>query len=140
MSDMTLQAVERRKKRRDRWMPGNAAEMLRRGAMVAAQVLPGFLLSFAEVLGIPAGMQAGWLAAMAVMGESLLLPSCGCALAFAARFLWGLPVRLEQLVTLGLMLVSPAILFRKGALMMMGWTSLALLPTAVRGALGGTVV
>ena len=58
MSDMTLQAVERRKKRRDRWMAGNAAELLRRGAAVAAQVVPGFLLSFAEVLGMPAGMQA----------------------------------------------------------------------------------
>ena len=69
MSDMTLQAVERRKKRRDRWMPGNAAELLRRGAAVAVQVLPGFLLSFAEVLGMPAGMQAGWLAAMAVMEQ-----------------------------------------------------------------------
>ena len=68
MSDMTLQAVERRKKRRDRWMPGNAAELLRRGATVAVQVLPGFLLSFAEVLGMPAGMQAGLLAAKAVMG------------------------------------------------------------------------
>lgn len=138
MSDMTLQAVKRRKKRRDRWMPGNAAELLRRGATVAAQVLPGFLLSFAEVLGMPAGMQAGWLAAMAVMGESLLLPSCGCALAFAARLLWGLPLRLEQLITLGLMLLSPAVLFRKGAWLMMGWTALALLPTAVRGALSGT--
>ena len=49
MSDMTLQAVERKRKRRDRWMTGNAAELLRRGAAVAALVLPMALQNLINV-------------------------------------------------------------------------------------------
>lgn len=134
--------VRTRKKHKDRWMPGERArrlqETLCQFVRIAGQILPGFMLSFADVMGIPSGLHAAWMAALAVMGESLLWPACGCALALVMRLVWGLPLRLEMLVTVGAMLVSPAIIFKKGALPMMGWTALSLVPTAALGICTGT--
>lgn len=137
------QPIERiRKKSHTRWMPGERTRQLRetvqRGAKIAVQALPGFLLSFADVMGIPSGFHAAWMAALAVMGESLLWPAGGCVLALVMRLVWGLPLRLETLATLGIMLVSPLVIFKRGAWPMVGWTALSLLPTAAVGVLGGT--
>ena len=137
------QAIVRTKKRSvDRWMPGErmrkAQETALRAVNIAGQVLPGFLLCFADVMGIPSGLQAAWMAALAVMGESLLWPAGGWVLALVMRLVWGLPLRLELLLTLGVMLLAPLVSFRRGARAMMGWTALSLLPTAVLGIFTGT--
>ncbi|MBQ9167398.1 MAG: SpoIIE family protein phosphatase [Oscillospiraceae bacterium] len=137
------QAIVRTRKRSvDRWMPGErmrkAQETALRVVSIAGQVLPGFLLSFADVMGIPSGLQAAWMAALAVMGESLLWPAGGCVLALVMRLVWGLPLRLELLLTLGVMLLAPVVIFRRGAWAMMGWTALSLLPTAAMGIFAGT--
>lgn len=137
------QAIVRTKKRSvDRWMPGErmrkAQETALRAVNIAGQVLPGFLLSFADVMGIPSGLQAAWMAALAVMGESLLWPAGGWVLALVMRLVWGLPLRLELLLTLGVMLLAPLVIFHRGAWAMMGWTALSLLPTAVLGIFTGT--
>lgn len=137
------QAIVRTKKRSvDRWMPGErmrkAQETALRAANIAGQMLPGFFLSFADVMGIPSGLQAAWMAALAVMGESLLWPAGGWVLALGMRLVWGLPLRLELLLTLGVMLLAPLVIFRRGAWAMMGWAALSLLPTAVLGIFTGT--
>ena len=137
------QAIVRTKKRSvDRWMPGErmrkAQETALRVLGIAGQMLPGFFLSFADVMGIPSGLQAAWMAALAVMGESLLWPAGGWVLALGMRLVWGLPLRLELLLTLGVMLLAPLVIFRRGAWAMMGWTALSLLPTAVLGIFTGT--
>lgn len=137
------QAIVRTKKRSvDRWMPGERMRRVQetafKAASIAGQILPGFLLSFADVMGIPSGLQAAWMAALAVMGESLLWPAGGCVLVLVMRLIWGLPLRLELLITLGIMLISPVVIFRKGAWAMMGWTALALMPTAALGIFTGT--
>ena len=137
------QAIVRTKKRSvDRWMPGErmrkAQETALRVVNIAGQMLPGFFLSFADVMGIPSGLQAAWMAALAVMGESLLWPAGGWVLALVMRLVWGLPLRLELLLTLGVMLLSPLVIFRRGAWAMMGWTALSLLPTAALGIFTGT--
>lgn len=137
------QAIVRTKKRSvDRWMPGErmrkAQETALRVLGIAGQMLPGFFLSFADVMGIPSGLQAAWMAALAVMGESLLWPAGGWVLALVMRLVWGLPLRLELLLTLGVMLLAPLVIFRRGAWAMMGWTALSLLPTAVLGIFTGT--
>ena len=138
------QAIVRTKKRSvDRWMPGErmrkAQETALRAVNIAGQVLPGFFLSFADVMGIPSGLQAAWMAALAVMGESLLWPAGGWVLALGMRLVWGLPLRLELLLTLGVMLLAPLVIFRRGAWAMMGWTALSLLPTAVLGIFTGKI-
>lgn len=123
-------------------MPGERVrrvqEVMKKGAGILFQAMPGFLLSFADVMGIPSGVHAAWMAALAVMGESLLWPAGGCLLAVLMRLVWGLPLRLEALLTLGVMLVSPAVIFQRGVWSMMGWTALALLPSAALGILTGT--
>lgn len=137
------EVIQRGKKRRkDRWMPGERRlrmqESMKRMAVIAVQILPGFLFSFAEVMGIPSGFHAAWMAALAVVGESLLWPAGGCALALVMRLVWGLPLHLEMLLTIGVMLVSPLVIFRRGAWAMIGWTALAVLPTAAVGIFAGT--
>lgn len=137
------QAIVRTKKRSvDRWMPGErmrkAQETALRAANIAGQMLPGFFLSFADVMGIPSGLQAAWMAALAVMGESLLWPAGGWVLALVMRLVWGLSLRLELLLTLGVMLLAPLVIFRRGTWAMMGWTAMSLLPTAVLGIFTGT--
>lgn len=137
------QTIVRTKKRpQNRWMPGErmrrAQETAGKALRIAGQALPGFLLSFADVMGIPSGLHAAWMAALAVMGESLLWPAGGCVLALVMRLVWGLPLRLEMLLTLGVMLISPVVIFRRGAWAMIGWTALALLPTAALGVFTGT--
>lgn len=134
--------VRPRKKPKDRWMPGErmrrTQESLTCWLKIGMQILPGFMLSFADVMGIPSGFHAAWMAALAVMGESLLWPAVGCGLALVMRLVWGLSLRLETLVTIGAMLVSPLVIFKKGAWPMMGWTALSLLPTAALGICTGT--
>jgi len=137
------EVIHRGKKRhKDRWMPGERRlrmqENVKRMAVIAAQILPGFLFSFAEVMGIPSGFHAAWMAALAVVGESLLWPAGGCALALVMRLVWGLPLHLEMLLTIGVMMISPLVIFRRGAWSMMGWTTLAVLPTAAVGIFAGT--
>lgn len=142
MTDVSTKVVSRTKTRRNRWMPGERVQ--RAGAVakqvlgLAAQITPGFLLSYADLLGVPSGFHAAWLAALAVKGESPLWAGAGCLLAFVMRLVWGLPPRLEMLVTLGLMLVAPVLLFGRGQWLMMGWTALALTPVVVAAAIGGT--
>lgn len=138
----TQPIVRTRKKPNNRWMPGErtrkAQELAQQAVQIAGQVMPGFLLSFADVMGIPSGFQAAWMAALAAMGESLLWPAGGCVLALAMRLIWGLSLRLEMLITLGVMLLSPLVIFKRGVWPMVGWTALSLLPTAAVGVIGGT--
>lgn len=143
MAETGLEAIERKKKHpRNRWMPGERRErmmtMLRQSVDVAGKILPGFLLSFADVMGIPSGLHAAWMAAQATAGESLLWPAAGYLLSFVMRLLWGLPLRMEMLITLGVMLLSPLVLFRRGAWPMLCYTALALTPTAVVSIATGT--
>lgn len=130
--------VRARKTPKNRWMPELQAGKAREALRIAGQILPGFMLSFADVMGIPSGLHAAWMAALAVMGESLLWPAAGCALALGMRLVWGLSLRLEMLITLGAMLVSPLVIFQKGAWPMMGWTALSLVPTAALSICTGT--
>ena len=137
------EVIQRGKKRhKERWMPGQRRlrmqENMKRAAVIAMQILPGFLFSFAEVMGIPSGFHAAWMAALAVVGESLLWPAGGCLLALLMRLVWGLPLHLEMLLTIGVMLISPLVIFRRGAWAVMGWTALAVLPTAAVGIFAGT--
>lgn len=143
MTDATVQGIQRKRPRKaSRWMDSERSARLKASAArvmsLAGQMAPGFLLSYADLLGVPSGFHAAWLAALAVKGESPLWAGAGCLLAFVMRLVWGLPPRMEMLVTLGLMLVSPVILFGRGQALMMGWTALALLPTAVAAMLHGT--
>ena len=93
--------------------------------------VPGFLLSFAELMGIPSGLHVAYMSALAVQGENILAPLCGCAAAVLMRILWGASPALEMLLSLAVMMVAPIVLHQRGNAAMVGWTGLALLPVVV---------
>ncbi len=139
----TGQAVILRKKKHPRrWMPGGRIQKISRVLEdmlhLAGQILPGFALCFADMMGIPSGLHAAYMAAMAVMGESLLWPACGSMLAFLMRLVWGLPLRMEMLLAAALMLLAPPVIFGKGSVHLMGFAALSLLPGALWHLFSGT--
>ena len=136
------QQVERGKKRKEtRWMPGarreKALAALGQSLRIAGQAGVAFLLSFADVMGIPSGLQAAWLTALSATGESLLWPMGGCVLAFPMRLIWGISPRWETLITLGMMALAPRVIFHRKPWRMSGWTALALSPCLVVSLMGG---
>lgn len=143
MSDVEMDVVARKKKRPVcRWMPGERRRRLagqaRQGLLIAGQAGGAFLMCFADVMGIPSGMQAAWLAALSAAGESLLWPLSGCLMAFMMRLIWGLPLRLETLPACLAMLLGPRLLFGHGGFRMLIMTGLSLLPCVMVSALTGT--
>lgn len=131
-----VQQVERiHRKKAGRWMPtdqqARAAAVMKASITIAGQAGAAFLLCFSDVMGIPSGLQAGWLTALSAAGESLLWPACGCLLAYPMRLLWGLSPRWETLLSLGLLLCSPKVVFHGKAWRLSLWTALTLLPCLV---------
>lgn len=126
------QAIERKRKHPSRWMPGEkkqrigqiAGEMLH----LAGRIAPGFVLCFADMMGIPSGLHAAWMGALAMQGESMIWSAGGSLLALVMRLVWGLPMRLEMLAAAGVMLLAPAVIFGRNQWWLMGWTALSLLP------------
>ena len=120
-------------------MLAGRANVSRHALMEAAvQTGTGFLLSFADLAGIPSGFGAAWLAACAVQGTSLLRPMIGCALSVPMRMLWGLESRWTLLLTLVLLIPAQRMLFGCGTARMMLWTAASLLPGLIIALLGGT--
>ena len=112
--------------------------MCRHMARAATDIGACFLLSFADLAGIPSGFHAAWLAAMAAEGMSLLRPMLGCVLALLLRLAWGLEPRWTMLATLACMLPAQRLLFREKSSRMMLWTAFALLPGIIQAVAGGT--
>ena len=89
MEQSNMEGILRKRKHPHRWMPGarmmKTRTVLGQMAEIAGRILPGFLLAFADVLGIPSGLHAAYMGAMSAAGESLLWPACGCGLALLMR-------------------------------------------------------
>lgn len=136
------EVLVRRHKHYTRWMHRERRRLpevkLKRILNDAAQAVPGFLLAFAEVLGIPSGLYAAWTAGMAACDLDIRRPVIGGLLAFALRFLWGLPVRWDMPVTLALLLLAPMVVYGRGSAVLMGYTAAVLIPTAFRGFMADT--
>lgn len=143
MAQTNTEGIARKKKHgRGRWMPrpfaAKTLEILGEMLRLAGRMLPAFLLVFADLLSIPSGLHAAYMTALGCLGESLLWPACGWGLSLLMRLVWGLPLRLETLVTLGLTLLSPMLLHRRGMARLMGWTAVCLLPMVLRPIFLGT--
>lgn len=110
----------------------------RRIGAFAGQMLPGFFLSCAELMGIPSGLQAAWIAACAAAGMAVIPPMAGCLAAMAMRMVWGLPMRWPVLIMLPVLLAAPSLLPGRGNWAIMGWTALSLLPDVIWQAAVGT--
>ena len=132
MDQQTVPVARSKKQKPARWESqakgGIRPETLREIRRIAAEMIAPFLLGFSEVMGVPSGLQAAYMGAVAVRGESLLWPLCGCLLSLGMRALWGLTVPWTVLISWGLMLWGPRVLFRQRVERLMLYTGIALLP------------
>lgn len=141
MDQQSVPVARGKKQKQARWEAkprrGIRPEALREIRRIAAEMIAPFLLGFSEVMGVPSGLQAAYLGAMAVRGESLLWPLCGCLLSLGMRLLWGLTTPWTSLISWAAMLWSPRVLFRKRVERLMLYTGAALLPGFVAVVIGG---
>lgn len=129
------EAIVRSSRRRiDRWMPRKRSitrmQMIRMAAL-ALRCIPGGLLAFAEVMGIPSGLHAAMGMAAAAHGLDVRPVVMGGVGAMVLQLLSGLSLRWELLLTLGLVWVAPMFLKGKGNIALALCTAAALLPTAI---------
>ncbi|MBQ8556127.1 MAG: SpoIIE family protein phosphatase [Clostridia bacterium] len=132
---MAEMVVRQRKRRQDRWMHAPRRTLtpaqVKAIAGFAAEAAPGFLLSFADVLSIPSGLYAAYIAALAAHDARTRPPLAGCIAALLMRLMWGLPPRWEMLITLGVLIFAPMVVYGRQTAVLMGFTALAALPTAI---------
>lgn len=135
--------IRQHKRRTDRWMPRERRQyitraQLRRIVGYILRCVPGYLLSFADVLGIPSGLHAAFGAALAVTGKDVRPTVIGGAAAMVIRLLSGLSPRWTSLITLALLLAAPLILHGRSTPMLLIFTAAAMLPTAIAATLAPT--
>jgi len=135
--------LRQHKRRTDRWLPRERRKMITRTQvrmiwMWTIRCVPGYLLSFAEVLGIPSGLHAALAAAIAVTGGDVRPTLFGGAAAILIRLLSGLAPRWEMLLSLGLLCAGPVLLPGRGTLFLMGFSAITMLPTAIAASLAPT--
>lgn len=135
--------LRQHKRRTDRWLPKEkqryitSAQLMRIGRL-AARSMPGYLLFFADVLGIPSGLHAAFCAALTMTGIDIRPTLCGSAVAMVVRWVSGVAPRWEMLLTLILLAFGPKILrgHRKAALLI--FVGVSMLPTVIAGSLAAT--
>ncbi len=137
------EAVFRPHKRRvDRWMPKKKRmipwQQIKGVGQFLAKGLPGCLLSFAEVLGIPSGFHAAFGLALAATGQDVRPTLAGSAVAFLIRLVSGLPPRWEMLITLAVMAAGPLLPCGRNTFFLMAATAISVLPTAIVASLSAT--
>lgn len=102
--------------------------LVQRTASFSLHAVPGLLLSFADLLGIPSGLHAAYVCARSGLGLSVAAPLTGCVLSLLLRLVWGLPVSWDQAAVLVVAAIASPILRRRRTRAIFGWTALSLLP------------
>ena len=130
------------KRRTDRWMPRKrrwiTRAQLRGMAAAAARCIPGYLLFFADILGIPSGMHAALGTALAATGHDVRPTIAGSTAAFIVRWISGMPPCWESLITLGLLGLGALFLNGRSTVVLMAFTAAAMLPVGVTATLSTT--
>lgn len=126
----------------NRWMPERKRwfSMVQWGAVVQAllRMLPGYLLSFAEMLGVPSGLWAAYATALAAAGKPPHYALCGSAAGLFIRVLSGMSPHWEMLLTACILMIIAVTLQRAGTVRLMLMTGAALVPVLIVGALKPT--
>ena len=130
------EAIIRGHKRRvDRWMPkkkrGLSREKIRAAGTFVARAVPGYLLAFAELLGIPSGLHAAYGTALAASGGDVRPVLLSGLAAMVIRLLSGLAPRWEMLLTLVFIAAAPLAVNGRSTWRITGYTTLSLLPTGI---------
>lgn len=121
-------------------LPKMSRGMMIEAAKACAQAAPACLLSLADVMGMPSGLHAAYVASLAALGRPIRWPVAGAAAAVLLRLVSGLDARWENLLTLLLLLPAPRLLRGRNNPALLLVTGLSLLPVAVRGWLAPTAL
>lgn len=139
---MTEAVFRPQKHRVDRWMPRAKRSVpwqkIRGVLRFAARGIPGCLLSFAELLGIPSGFHAAYAMALAATGQEVGPTLAGSAFALLIRLISGLPPHWEMLITLGIMAAGSLLPCGKNTAVLMVIGAVSVLPTAIAASLSAT--
>lgn len=139
---MTEVILRQHKRKKERWMPGRRHAFPGEKAVQAGGYMlrcgPGFLLSFADIMGIPSGFQAAYGMAMAAAGRDICPTVIGSAAAMLIRLLSGAPPRWEMLISLAVLAGASLMLAGRDSLLVMGMTVIAMLPTAIMASCSNT--
>ena len=128
------EAIIRGHKRRvDRWMPkkkrGLNREQIQAVVAFSARSIPAYLLTFADMMGIPSGLHAAYGTALAATGGDVRPVLLGSAAAMVVRLLSGLAPRWEMLLTMMFIAAAPLVVNRRSVWRLTAYTALSLLPT-----------
>lgn len=134
--------IRQHKRRTDRWIPKDRKRLTRAQIQTAAafalRCVPAFLLSFAEIVGIPSGLHAAYGMALSAVGKDARPVLAGGAAAFVVRLLSGISPRWEMLATLAVVAAAPFLQCRRSSAVLMAVTALSLLPTGIAATLSPT--
>lgn len=143
MAEMVLRPHRRRKPRmldERRGLPMPTWAQVRVALWAVGESAPGFLLAMADVLGVPSGLHAAYCASLAALDRPFRKPLLGAVAAMLLRLVSGLDPRWEGLIGVAILLFAPMVVHGRGNLVMMGFTAIAVLPTAVAGYFGTTAM
>lgn len=134
--------LTREKKAIDYWQAarkkGAMAKLGRESVRVLLRAVPGFLMAFSEVCGVPLGAWASYGAALCATGEAAWMGALGVAGAFLMRLLWGLQPRWELLLGAAMLVLLPHVMKKRGGVWLLGASGVLLLPGAVMAVAGAS--
>ncbi len=122
------------KRRMDRWMPRAQSitkEKLRMAVVFALQCMPGMLLSFADILGVPSGFHLAYGLAQTALGMDIRPTLAGGAAAILLQMVSGITPRWEMLIGLAIVAAGPLLPGGRGTVWLMLSAAAAMLPTAI---------
>lgn len=142
MDEMVLRQKRRRRRRmldeRRFAIPVPTSAQVRAMTHALLEAAPGFLLAMADLLGMPSGLHAAYIAGLAALERPFCRPMAGAAAALLLRLLSGLDPRWEGLLTLAVLWLAPLMVLGRGNAALIVFTAASMLPTAVRGCLANT--
>lgn len=121
------------RKNESRWLPADRRALSGRVLQLGEAMLrmsPGFLLSYADMLGVPSGLCAAWGVALGAQGQPLGYALFGGLAAWGMRMIWGLSSRWELLLTLLLVLLLAHLTRNRGTWALMACAAVCALPIA----------
>ncbi len=134
---MTVLNAVTSRTRRDRLLLA-FSNLSARTVLMVGQVLPAFFLSFADLMGMPSGLNIALLAALGANGAAQGHVLVGSLFGMLLRLLWGVAPHRELLVSMAAVLPMSRFLSGRGNGWMLGAVGVALLPLGAVAVLTGT--
>lgn len=104
----------------------------------AVRAMPGFMLSFADLMGIPSGLHVAFGLACAAAGKSVTPTIAGSAAGILLRLLSGVAVRWELLISLALLYPAQRMLQGCTTALLLAAGAVGMLPVAIAASISPT--